>query len=850
MSGLPVLLRWLTGRHFARHRVRSALALLSVAVGVATFVAMLALNRSMLESFDHTARQRAGGADWVVTASGGVPEELVSLCRGAPGVRAAVPLLWRFHFARRAEGDPESTVLLLGVDPAAGGPSGEDFTSELIEVAPAAELLRMARPVFVGEEFAREAGIEVGSAIEVSAPRGYEALRVAGILRSRPERTALSRHWLVTTLSVAGELVGMAGRVDRVLLYCDDPAAARQFVEAALPAGARLQDPARDARDYDAVLGSVRVAGSLLSLLSLAMAAFLVHSTLSMALTERRRELAILRCVGLSAASMRRLLLLEALVLGLLGTLPGLALGAVLARGLGHLYFSTVGSTFDRVARVGVQVETRESLVGALAGLLTALVSVWLPARAVSRQAPLRGLRDPDAPSSKPDTLSAWLAALLVVGAALLVLGRGFGIPRAGYGGVVALMLALMLGAYPLLCFFTRRLRRWSLRAGPALRLAQDHFERSRAATRVTLVAISLGFGMVTATHGIVQSFEDMLETWFQQTVREELFVFGRDLLASGLDGASFDRDLAAEVRRLPGVLHVQPMRFVRIDFRGQRVLLMSLDGAAPEVSGTFLYEQGSPRDRAALARGEGVFASAGLAYREGLRRGDRVALPAPGGDVVLPVLAVVVDYTWPLGSFLMDDDAYARLYGDPLVHELAITGDGSVPRAEVQRRLVAMFEGRFPVLVRTREEVIGTVFQTFREYWSLFLAQESLAVMVAFLGTLHTLLISVWLRRREIGLLRAVGAPRAMVQRMILLEGTVLGLAGGVFGLLFGGGVATITLQLLSLEEQGYRPPLSMSPLVLVGLVAFAAGTGCVAGWFPAREAARVPLLEALRED
>ena len=122
--------------------------------------------------------------------------------------------------------------------------------------------------------------------------------------------------------------------------------------------------------------------------------------------------------------------------------------------------------------------------------------------------------------------------------------------------------------------------------------------------------------------------------------------------------------------------------------------------------------------------------------------------------------------------------------------------------------------------------------------------------MLVAFLGTLHTLLISVLLRRREIGLLRAIGGSLRVVARMIRLEGALLGLMGGLFGLLFGFGTADVALGLLSLEEQGFRPPVSWSGGVAWLVLGAAMVTGWIAGIVPSREAARTDVLDAIGEE
>jgi hypothetical protein len=165
----------------------------------------------------------------------------------------------------------------------------------------------------------------------------------------------------------------------------------------------------------------------------------------------------------------------------------------------------------------------------------------------------------------------------------------------------------------------------------------------------------------------------------------------------------------------------------------------------------------------------------------------------------------VVEDYMWPRGSVWIDDDFYRRAFHDDEVQEFGITVDGSRPVADVQRDVEALVRPRFAAFVVDTPTAERDVMRIVQQYWTLLFAQEGLAITVAFLGTLHTLLISVLLRRREIALLRALGAPLSMLRSMLWTEGILLGLAGGAIGVCFGLGAAAIALRMLSLEEQGF---------------------------------------------
>ncbi len=854
---LLAVLRLLSLRHFRRHALRTLLALGSVALGVGAFLAMAALNRGVLDSFAQTARARAAGADWTVRVGrAGVPLELANELRTVAGVRAAAPMVIRPFAMGRGATIEHWNVLVVGIDPATlpEGTPGLPRPAFRALASPLAVLFGGAVPLYLPTRVAAEWGVEPGDELFVVTPSGSQAARVAATFDAAGLLDGSLQVAVGAPLEDAMRLAGLKQRVDTIQVW-RDAAADREGVERALRgvlAGrAELEDPASQAHEFDATLGSFRLALRFVAWLSLVIAAFLVHSTLSMALAERRRELAIVRCLGLTAARLKVLLFAEAAAIGALGGLAGLLLGQLLARTMGSLFWSTVGQTFDRVEVVARTPSLGEALAGLAAGVVAALLAVVPPALAAARAAPVAALvaaRGESRGADHGSKRAATMAALLVGLAMALCFVDGRRLPHGGYLVIALLIGALAVGAKPLLTLALRVSGPWLLRSGGvAARLARDHCARAAGQTALTVVAIALGFGLVFSTDVLVKSYVRMLNRWFAANVGEDLLVMGQDFVGSGMVGCDFEWRLNGELAAIPGVLHSHGLRFSRLPYQGERVLLFAYDAGGPAEAGDPEYVAGDDRDEAALARGEGCFVSEGFAHRFGKARGASVVLASPDGPLGLRVLAVVEDYLWPRGSIWIDDDFYRRAFHDDAVQEFALTLDGTRPIADVKSDVERVMTGQPTALVADAATVQHNVMGIVERYWTLLLAQEGLAVLVAFLGTLHALLVSVLLRRRELALLRALGAPLSLVARMLRTEGALLGFMGGLLGLAFGGAAASVALRILSLEEMGFAvtpaPSLQTALLTLVAATA----TGWLAGWLPGRHAARAAPRTAL---
>jgi putative ABC transport system permease protein len=858
------LLRLLSLRHFRRHALRTILALASVALGVGAFLAMTALNRGVLESFERTARLRAAGADAVVTAgSVGVPAALAVELRKVAGVRGATPFVMR-PVDLAIEGEPGGKLLgvrLIGLDPAG-------LPDDLLPW-PRAAVERLASPLFarlaggpvpvvlpraLADGWRHEDGrpVAAGDVLELEAGRTAARVRVAAVVDESGFAGDAPADFVAASLPDALRLTDGGENGDTLLLWYSlpaEPAAADRErrdvdarVRAALAGRAELCDPLGQAREFDATLGSFRVALRFVALLSLVIAAFLVHSTLAMALVERQRDFAIVRCVGMTAGRLGSFLVTEAAVVGAAGGLLGLPLGKGMAAGMARLFWGTVGQTFDRIEVVVRAPSAGECALGVAAGLMAALVAVARPVSSAARLAPLSGLvaaRGSGRAASRAPRGAIALSVVTFSAALVLFVGRGFAIPYAGYAIALLLVAALALGSRSLLGWLLRALAPPLIAvAGVAARLARDHLRRSADHAALTVVAIALAFGLCFSTDVLVKSYVGMLDRWFIANVGEDLLVMGRDFIGSGMIGSDFPGAKNGELAAIPGVLHSHGLRFSRIQHGGERVLLFSYDAGSPVEAGEPEFVDGGPEDQRALARGEGCFVSEGFARRFRRGRGDRVTLSSPDGPLELPVLAVVEDYMWPRGSIWIDDDRYRAAFHDLQVQEFALTLDGSRPLADVQRDVERVMADHPGCVIADAGTVQRNVMQVVERYWSLLLAQEGLAVAVAFLGTLHALLVSVLLRRRELALLRALGAPLPLVGRMLCIEGVLLGLSGGLLGVGFGSFAAAIALKVLSIEEMGFAVPLLPSwPMALLTVLA-ATFTGWLAGLLPGRRA------------
>ncbi len=867
-----VLLRALVLRWLARPRARSALAVVAVALGVAAFLASASVADTVVRSARAHVNQLSGGADLAIEADEtGLPLQAAVAARSVVGVRAALP---RVIGWARADGLTGSRVLVVGVDPMAeidavaesGGPGGADLRAR-----PADALAFAAgRAALVASGLAETLELTVGAELTLIGPNGSLSYPVVDIVADGRMAKAAGGRVVVLALPAAQAVLGRAGRIDRVDIFLDsgstsssssapavDPvrvtADLRAAVRAIAPRNVHVGPPRLVDSTAEDVMGTIDVAMRVGAVIALLIGVFLIHHTVAVGVAERRREIGILRAMGATRGQVLRVFAAEASVLGLTGGALGVVLAYVLARGALEGFAGAVTSAYFGTDPARVEVSPALAASGLLIGVVVALVAAWAPASQAARLPPNDSIRRGPDGSHGAGTGAVrrrFVAALVMAAAGSLLvvfpstLGR-----TTGYIALLLLLIAF-LAASPLVLQLAARavsplLTRW---CGVPGRLAADDLLRHPRRAALPAAALAFGLALVIETSGTLESISNETVRWMDENVAGELFVSSGRSVMGGAGYTPLMAELGAEIARVPGVAHVVRVRFRRLPWRGTRIFVLGLDIEAYAPVWKLALRDGELADHALeLTSGRGCFVSENFVLLHGLDVGDTVTLPGAAGETGFRILDVFNDYSWPRGTVLLDQPRMAEMLQDPLVDDFSVTLVPGADVAATSSAIDAALGADRDIVITSAAEMHAQARQVLADIFSLAYAQVAAALAVAFLGVLNTLWISVVLRRRELGLLRSVGATRGQIVRSIVIEAAVLGVVGAVLGLIGGAIVEWVLLRRILPADTGWAYPFHFpwATAAVVGVLAIV--TSALAGWFPARAAARVPIADAL---
>jgi putative ABC transport system permease protein len=380
-------------------------------------------------------------------------------------------------------------------------------------------------------------------------------------------------------------------------------------------------------------------------------------------------------------------------------------------------------------------------------------------------------------------------------------------------------------------------------------RLAAEELARRPARAALPAAALAFGLALVVQALGIVTSLSEGTLAWMEQNVAGDVFVSsGRTILAAG-GHTPLDASLAEKLREVPGVAEVVSVRTLRVPWKTTRILVLGLD-MGPFARMTHLHVAGDrPRDAilADVATGGACIVSENFAALHGARLGDTIEMPASDGQVPLRVAGTFPDYSWPRGTVLLSRTIVEERMRDRLADQFSLTLAPGTDFAAVTPRIEAALGAGTDAVVTSGAAFRAAARELLADFFRLGYAQAAVALAVAFLGVLNGLWISVVLRRREVGLLRAAGATRGQIVASVVLQAASLGFLGALFGV--GGGLAVqwIALRRILVADTGWTAQwiVPWGDLALVAVLAVL--TSALAGIVPARAAARTPVRDAL---
>lgn len=866
------LFRWISFRYLIHDRGRSALTILGVAIGVAVFVSIRLANTSAMASFSDTIDAIAGTSNLQITGDGeGLDEQIFTRVREIEGVEALAPVVQMYARARTgADNGPVSsdsndtdiyrqfneTLLVMGVDPLLEAPFARFIpASDNTDMRGALAFIADPNGVAVTTTLAARHRLDLGDTLTVLSSGRPIPLTIRFIIESEELQYALGGNVVMMDIGVAQEVFQRIGRLDRIDLLIDPDRSEETLarIEAALPPQAAVTRSQNRTQQVENMVGAFSLSLTALSSIALFVAMFLIFNAIAMAVLRRRREIGMLRSVGVTRRQVAGMILFEALFIGIVGSILGLGFGTLLAK----LTLGSISRTLTTLYLVGhastLQLDTATYVYGFLMGVIASVLAALPPALEASRTPPVVTVRQGMLIEGLSLPIARWTAAGSVALLLAALISAWTVEARSPWGGFVSafMMLAGFSLLAPVCALGIEHLmgRLFRLSASVEGILGTRYLKDAVARISVSVAALMVAVGMLVGMSIMVGSFRETVDLWITQSIRGDLYIQPAGRRGGGAS-VSIPPDIIEKARRLEGVAAVDTYRGVRITYNDRIAFVVAIDFDVHRRFGRLQFLDGRPSQTviSEALSGGGVIVTESFAYRHRVDVGDKVTLPTPTGEKQLPVAGVFYDYSTDAGTIMMDYRQYETLWQSDRTESLALYLTPGTPHEDVRSRFITMVDSRLLMHITPNQDLRRRALAVFDQTFRITYALQAIAIVVAILGVITTLTALILQRGREIGVMRAVGALKRQVRKMVLIESGLLGMIGAVMGCACGTALSLLLIYVINKQFFGWSIRLFIDPWIFGQALALMVLTALLAGLAPARMAAGREAAEAMR--
>ncbi len=820
---------------FAQNRMRTALAVLAIGLGVALGYAVQLINVAAVNELAQGVQTLSGDADLEVRGPrAGFPEAIYPGIARMPDVAVASPVVE--VDAKIAGGD--APLKIVGVDV---------FRAGLIQpglFATAADRLDTLRPdaLFPSPAAARWLAVAPGDTVGVQVALAEVPLRVAGEL-------AAGGNQRFAVMDIAGaqaafDRLGSLSRIDLRLKPGVDAAAFAERLRKNLPPGLAVLRPETAIAAGASLSRSYRINLNVLALVALFTGSLLVFSTQAHSVVRRRAQFALLRVLGVTRRRLMLLIVAEGALIGVAGSALGLALGFALARIAVRWVGADLGSGFFRGVVPTLTLEPVALGLFFVLGIAAAVAGSFAPALETARASPAQALKagDEERAYARLRPIAPGLA-LLALGAIATRLPPVAGLPLFGYAAIALLLIGTLL-LLPRLTVAALSLLPAPDAPAPRLALAQLRGSPGQAA--VSLAAIVASVSLTVSMVIMVASFRDSLDAWLERILPADMYFRA----ASGGDTAYLTPDVQATIAALPGVRRAEFLREQQLllDPARPRIVLQArtidpVDPARnlPIIGAAIRVPADAPPP---------VWASEAAADLYGFAPGRVIALPIAAGVERFTVAGVWRDYGRQQGAVAMERPRYVALTGDRTATSGAMwLAAGTDPQA-VEASIRRVVPGGERLEIALPGEIRAASLTVFDRTFAVTYALELAAVVIGLIGLSSSFGALVLARRHEFGVLRHLGMTRRQIGGMLATEGLAVSAIGLAIGLALGFVISLILIHVVNRQSFHWGMELSLPWPALAGFGLLLVGLSMLTALVSGRQAMGADVVRAVKDD
>jgi putative ABC transport system permease protein len=845
------LLKNITLRHLRYHKGRTVLSIIGIALGVGVFVSIQIAIHTAIESFNATVDYVSGKANLQVTSFGrGFSEDVYLKVKKVPGVKAATPVIQYVSKIDEPIGEP---LYLLGIDVFSDQPFREYQFYEPNDEG----LLFLKEPhsISITEKLANRHGLKKGDKIPLIVGSKKVTLTITNLLKMEGPAKSLEGNFGLIDIASAQEVLERVGLIDRIDLMADKSISIETIereLKKVIPPGVEVRRSDTRSGQIEKMVSAFHLNLTALSFISLIVGMFLIYNAISISVIQRRREIGILRSIGLTRPQTLSLFICEGACIGCLGSLVGIGMGIGLAKVMLYLVSRTITALYILVKAEHLLISPSVLMEGFGMGVLASVLSSIGPAKEASKIAPKEAL----ALGTLETKIKIRFGYFSFIGISLLILSFIFALQKPIYHrpifGFLAALL-ILIGVSFLIPSATTLLNRL---LAPLLRLlfgfegklASRYIHDSMTRTVITIAALMTALSMLISISIMILSFRKTVDLWVEQSINGDVFIFPGSYSITGYS-ALLPLEVSRALPFLPGVKAVDSFRALEVEYQGQPAIIASVDGEVFLNMKVIRFTRGDPQAiLKQFAAGQAILVTESFSLRHQVKEGDRIRLNTPQGQKEFFISGVFYDYSSDWGMVLLEKKLFQSLWSDETLHSAGIYLKEGVSQEAFKEILRERYSKPYRLFVVSHRELRKEVLKIFDQTFAITYALEFIAIIVAVLGIINSLNALIIERQRDIGIIRAVGAFRRQIEKTTLIEAGMIGFFSHILGLFCGFLLSILLIYVINKQSFGWTIQFSIPLWSLIESWLIVMFTSIGAGFIPARKAAKMNVVESLR--
>jgi putative ABC transport system permease protein len=856
------LTRFTTIRSIRTRSTRFLLSAFGIILGVAGLLSIRATNQTAMNSILELFESTSGRAKLTIASSdaneGGFSDQILAKIQKVPGVMVANPFvvsptdLADSQSSGELEmnffGTSSGGILLHGIIPALETQTRDyklkagQFLSDNLNT----------REIVLVENLAEDESISIGDRISLITPNGTEKLKVVGLIAREGPGQTNNGSFGVIPYETAREVFDRGDDIDQIDIVTTDPnpdsdtlATLRKELQDLLGEDYAVTYPSGQGERMTQMLQNYQIGLNFMSGIALFVGAFLIYNSFAMTVVERTREFGLLRTIGMTRQQVMGQVLVEATLLGVVGSGLGIGLGVLMALGLTRFMEIILGQSLGTV-----QISNSDMLFSMLIGVGVTFLAAGIPAWQAGRISAIEALR------VRGKSKEGWLirygwtmgGLLLIVSAVILLINpfpydvqfRMGSMTVFGLFAGATLMIPVTVGIWERV---TRPILKWIYGSSGAL--GSRNVQRSKLRTTLTVAALMVGVAMIIIVRGMTESFASDLQTWIQAYLGGDIYV---------TSSVSLRNDIRRRIQVVEGVYALAPMRYFEVEWEtpaGERenlqFMAVDVDEYTRVTNFVFSGEQVDPEQAIEqLKHTNTIFVSSVVAEKNNLAPGDTIQLKTRRGMTDFQIAGIVVDF---FNQGLVVQGDWNTMWQHFRINDAStylVKTDPGASISQVKENIEILYGDRYHLTLETNSSIRNQALSLMEQAFRMFDVVALISILVGSLGVVNTLTMSVIERTQEIGMLRAIGTSRGQITRMVLAESGLMGVIGGVLGLATGVILARILFIGMN-TMSGYQLTFTIPPEGIAVSMVMALIVSQIAAISPARRAAKTEILEAI---